>query len=703
MTAQLRRLFERYHAHHEMDRPLLQWIGVVGLVAFPVLYLLRRASGVPGYDDLSLRLVAAALCLFLALRRWWPAAALRWYIGYSYLVVFYCLSFLLSYSMLKNQGGTPFVVNMVIGAVLLILLADWRNTIAMLLGGYFLAVTVLWLTEPAPRIPREFIFAAAGSLLLVVGGALSHQGQKRVEVNRLRLLYAGLAGSIAHEMRNPLAQARHALDTIAASLTPSSPSHGTQLAPAQLASILATVQEGRDAVSRGLQAIELTLQGLQPGSLEPVRAQTLDAVCCVRRAVETFAYHDRAERERVQVDAQGDFRFRGDPTALELVLFNLLRNALYYLPLHPEMRVRITVTPHPSPRIVVRDTGPGIPADMLARLFQEFQTMGKADGTGLGLSFCRRVMRDIGGEIECRSEQGAFTEFILTFPLADPDLAAHAADQQPEAPAARPVHGPLRGRTVLVVDDQALNRTIARALAGQLGMRVVEASHGQEALDLLAGGMRPDAILMDVNMPGMDGLATTRALRGMVGDAAAIPVVAVTANDSAPLRQAAAEAGMQGVIGKPIDQALLAAILGGVLAGSAPAETEPADGQLLNTRRLDDFRRLGMLHDLVPDSLRELRRLTLRLRDCVGAGDLEGAGTALHTLLGLSGEAGAKALHATARGRYEALLEHHSPAGTEWVEELRELLARTEQALRSDYGVVADAERPQTSSHSLRV
>ena len=83
--------------HHE-DRPLLQWIGIVGAVAFPLLYLLRLTSIVPPrYDDIGLRAVATLLCLLLALRRWWPAAQRRFYVGYSYLVVFYCLSFLLSF------------------------------------------------------------------------------------------------------------------------------------------------------------------------------------------------------------------------------------------------------------------------------------------------------------------------------------------------------------------------------------------------------------------------------------------------------------------------------------------------------------------------------------------------------------------------------------------------------------------------------
>src|SRR5690606_20759413 len=186
---------------------------------FPLLYLLRRAT-VPGdqagvYDDLWLRVVAVVLCLGLALRRWWPTTLKPHYIAYSWWVVFYCLSFLMSYTMLRNHGGTPFVVNMVMCAVLIVMLADWRNSVAILLLGYVLALALHLLLDADPVVPRDFVFAAAGSALLVAGGALSHQGQKRVELERMRGVYIGLAGSVAHEMRTPLAQIRHALNNIA--------------------------------------------------------------------------------------------------------------------------------------------------------------------------------------------------------------------------------------------------------------------------------------------------------------------------------------------------------------------------------------------------------------------------------------------------------------------------------------------------------
>lgn len=688
MNAALRKLFEHYRAHHEMDRPLLQWIGIVGCIAFPLFYALRRmAGGAPGYDDWWLRMAAALLCLGLALRRWWPQQIRGGFIAYSWFVVFYCLSFLLSYTMLRNHGGTPQVINMVVGAVLIILLADWRNAILMLMAGYVTASIAYQLTDPQPEMFREFMFAAGGSLLLVAGGAVSHQGQKRVEVNRMRRLYSGLAGSIAHEMRNPLAQVRHALDSIAATLSPGNGAAHPRLSPEQIASVMVIVQQGREAVARGLQAIELTLQQLQPAPPDASRVQTVDALACVRQAVDAFAYEDAGQRSRVQVRDEGNFRFRGDPTAIELVLFNLLKNALYYLPLHPGMTLTITISESPVPRIVVLDTGPGIPEERLPRLFEEFQTAGKAEGTGLGLAFCRRIMQTLGGNIQCRSELGRFTEFTLSFPPAAPEPLVATQDATPNRR--------LAGCTVLVVDDQALNRAIARLRAQELGLQVIEASHGQQALDLLRGGAAPDAVLMDINMPGLDGFATTRLLRELPGPIAWVPVLALTANDSAAVRQAAQAAGLQGVLGKPIDAGELERALGSLLQGqeTPPALDADAAAALLNTRRIDDFKRLGLLDELLPGALADMRRHVQQLSQAEAAADGEGARQALHALVGLSGEAGAQGLHGLARQAYAAVLDGHktdesAAAG------LQELLSATEMALSQHYGVHAPEDAP---------
>ncbi|WP_158290220.1 response regulator [Ramlibacter sp. WS9] len=828
MKELIRSLYERYCAHHDMERPFLEWIGIVGFAAFPLFYLLRQTSALPPlYDDLALRIAASLMCLLLAVRRWWPDRAKRFYIGYSYLAVFYCLSFLLSFTMLKNHGGTPSVVNMVMGAILIVLLADWRNTVAMLLSGYVLSVLVFWATDSDPRIPPEFVISAAGSILVVVVGALSHYGQKRAELERLRLLYAGLAGSVAHEMRSPLMQIRHVLDAVAADLPAAYRAGGSiSFTHQQVGDMLRAVGQGQDAVTRGLQAITVTLQQLNPNAFDAASFRYLSAGQYVKQAVNEFAYEDYTHRARVAVSELNDFSFRGDETAFTLILFNLIKNALYYLPTHPHLTVTVAVDSGRPNRVVVRDTGPGIPADQVAGLFGEFRSTGKAEGTGLGLAFCRRAMRAIGGDIACRSEPGEFTEFILSFPTvpqaqieADEQealrRAAHvlagkrvlvvddeelvrqsissrlaalgcqvdaAADGREALEAMRhwpyelvlmdlhmPVsngfdatrqirrgavpgceHTPivgfsgsptsavgtrarqvgmngfvgkdcstvelaqamaqalegaapqpgepattaLVGKTVLLVEDNAFNRAIVKARLVEWGMQVVEAEHGYKALHLLEAGTRPAVILMDVEMPGLDGLAATRVLRSTMPDSVKnTPVLALTGHSSPERRDAARAAGMNGFLTKPLDPSALRRelihVLGGnrIAAGGATAPAATALTTVLNTRRINEFQRMGILHELLPGCLGEIRRFVARLEECLGSKDRNGVHDALHSLLGMSGEAGAQALHQAVERVYGTISEGEWPRETDWLAQIRRLVDLTEAAMLDHYAV----------------
>jgi len=699
MPALIRRLASGYRAYHETNRSLLEWIGVVGLIAYPLLYALRYTGKLPPlYDDLPFRAVATVCCLLMALRRWWPERLRDWYWGFSYFTVLYSLGFMLPFTLLHNRVATPSVANMVLSVVLIVLLTDWRNTIVMLLAGYALSIGAYWLTAADPRLPVDFlIWWVPVCAVLVAGGSISKYVEKRAELERLRRLYAGLAGSIAHEVRNPLLQMRHVLDAMDTLLAARRPGEPAQLTASQADALAHALGQGRAAVSRGLQAVAVTLQQLNPTAFDASRFRTLSAAQCVSKAVAEYAYDGQAQRASVHVQRQQDFLLRGDETTLVLVLFNLLKNALYYLPVMPQARVTVMVD-GAARSIRVHDTGPGIPAERLARLFEEFHSAGKAEGTGLGLAFCKRAMDAFGGSIACRSEPGSFTEFTLQFP---PATAASPADAAP-APVA------LAGKIVLVVDDQAFNRAAAAAEARALGAEVVEAEHGQQALDLLENGLRPAAILMDVNMPGLTGIETTGRLRSFPAETGAVPVIAITANLSPEVVEAARAAGVQEVLGKPIEPSRLAQVLGQVTgcaaASGLPLLAEPsADGEslLLNTARIDSFRRLDMLDELLTGALPEMQRLASAVRAAAAAGNRAAAEDALHALLGLAGEAGAQALHAACRRHYRVLLEHGLPADPAWTDELAGLAAATQEAVLGQYGPAAAAG--QTSSHSLRV
>jgi len=566
----VRQLARSYRFHHETNSSLLAWIGVVGVVAFSALYLVRFTGKLPPrWDDVWFRVPAIATCLLLALRRWWPQPLARLYLPYSYATVFYCLAFFMPLSLLENQGAPNTVVNMMLGAMLVILLTDWRNTLLMILGGYAASSAFFLATRPAPEFPLEFLYWWVPlCLILVAGGSISKYVERRAELERLRRLYSGLAGSIAHEVRNPLAQVQHSMRT-AQSLLPRGAAEVVTVPRHQLDAIARELAQGTNAAHRGLQAITLTLQQVNGKALDSDSFTLLSAAMCVHKAVQEYAYESVEQRARVEVQVAGDFSFRGEETACVLILFNLLKNALYYLPLHPQASITISVEAAPVHRIVVRDTGPGIAPHRLSELFEEFHSFGKSEGTGLGLAFCRRAMRAFGGDITCDSELGRYTEFTLAFPPA-PEGAQVPMLPLEASPPAPPVS--FSGRTVLVVDDSAFNRAIVKARLRELDLRVIEARHGQEALRLIDEGAQPAAILMDMEMPGISGIEATRSLRERPAPANSIPVLALSANDLPAWREGALAVGMNGYLTKPIQPEILSAELARVLnLDTAPA------------------------------------------------------------------------------------------------------------------------------------
>jgi two-component system CAI-1 autoinducer sensor kinase/phosphatase CqsS len=218
--------------------------------------------------------------------------------------------------------------------------------------------------------------------------------------------------------------------------------------------------------------------------------------------------------------------------------------------------------------------------------------------------------------------------------------------------------------------------------------------HGRAVLEQLRAQEGIDAVIVDLHMPDMDGLDTARAVRASGESWAAIPLVALTARSDEPAVTAATAAGMNAFLVKPVDPPLLYETLarlvtgtpGGRQAGGRAAALELpglVDG-LLNQQRLESYRRLGMLDELLHDYVPEMARLVRKLQAAVESGDADGSRDALHSLLGMSGEAGAMALYQHVRQLYVPLLEDGQwPSGTAWLGELLDLAGRTEEALRA--------------------
>jgi signal transduction histidine kinase len=252
-----------------------------------------------------------------------------------------------------------------------------------------------------------------------------------------------------------------------------------------------------------------------------------------------------------------------DPSRLRQVLLNLLANAVKYTDAGSvELRVLAGAVPD-GLRIEVADTGPGVADAVRDRLFQYFErldTASSAEGAGLGLAIAARIVALLGGTIGHAANPGGGSVFWLELPPAE---VASAAATVPMVPI-RSL--PPSGQRVLLVDDIDMNRDVIGAFLQAAGHEVLLASDGKEALRL-AFEQTLDLILMDVRMPEMDGLETTRRVRALPGRAGRVPIVALTAYSFPDQVAQCREAGMDGHVTKPVDYALLMHAIADAIAG----------------------------------------------------------------------------------------------------------------------------------------
>jgi signal transduction histidine kinase/ActR/RegA family two-component response regulator len=267
---------------------------------------------------------------------------------------------------------------------------------------------------------------------------------------------------------------------------------------------------------------------------------------------------------RVQVESPPDCpMLRGDPTRLQQALLNYAGNAVKFTE-SGQVTLRAIIEDQAGDGVLMRfeveDTGIGIAIESANKLFNAFEqadstTTRKYGGTGLGLVITKKISRIMGGDAGVSSTPGHGSTFWFTALLAKAGHATPPTKPTSDADAETLLASQYRGRRVLLVDDEPVNREVAMTLLNEVGLAVDVATDGIEAMASVERN-RYDLILMDVQMPSMSGLEATRGIRHLA-NGAHTPILAMTANAFAQDKEDCLAAGMDDFLGKPINPNLL--------------------------------------------------------------------------------------------------------------------------------------------------
>ena len=515
------------------------------------------------YENIYLRVITLFFCISVGCYYKLSDKIKKSYFPfYWHLMLILALPFMLSVNLFKNNFNEAWLYWEIFMIFLLALyVPNWLIfTIDLIIGVGGAFLFYLTTTPIFDLTPHFNIFAYL--IVLVFSGIAGLgfvYGNRFVWLDKQHLQHihlTSLAGSIVHEIRNPLNTINLAQNQVNELLQDKDNDN-----KAKLISLNSSIC---DSIKQANEIINIVLSDLKDKPIEASDFSYLSTDKILPEIINTFGYSNLKEKEKVKLDIKDNFIFKAVDDRFTFIIYNLLKNALYYLNEYPNSIVTLGVkTINPSLRkvkndeaiqngdtdtselpqhfmpcndgdridyskyniIYVHDTGPGIPSSIIPKLFGNFFTSGKKDGTGLGLSFCKRNMLAFGGDIICESElakennngeRNSWTKFSLLFPkLSEEEIIK--AQTEPQK------------RKILLVDDQQVNLLTTKSRIEQnLDNIICDITiDSKEAIDL-AKENKYHLILMDIQMPKMNGIATTKEIRKFNKD---IPIIAYTSLD----------------------------------------------------------------------------------------------------------------------------------------------------------------------------
>ncbi|HBH7913051.1 TPA: response regulator [Vibrio parahaemolyticus] len=668
---------------YEYAEPNLTLVGWMGFIGFPLYYFVWDFMFPQSYENLPLRLFCSALFFGIIFRNRLSSSWRKFVHVYYQITITTCLPFFFFYMLLMNDWSNVWVMSFMSAIFLHILLVHvTRVMFAQTFAGIGLATFFAWIAKGFHLdITMDWTHVPIFLFIYVFGNMFYFRNQ--VEHEAKVSLAKSFGAGIAHEMRNPLSGLCTSIDVIQ-SVLPNKKAMGEKdqyVMSGEDVTLLREVSEdAMNIIHSGNETIDLLLTSIDENRVSRSSFKRYSAQSVVEKAIESFSYKRSTDRFAISFDARSEFDFLGSDTLLKYVMYNLFKNAFHHrssdeFHIHVSMQSNDTVN-----QIVVTDNGSGIAPDVIRHIFQDFYTTGKSGSYGLGLPFCKKVMRSFGGNIKCISQPGEWSQFTLTFPPITSDTVTEIKDEltkmksillvsnqdiivqkmadisrfmgfdvtvldvksvfkkkeyefefdlifvdvesldvlenqldriesllsftearvvylfehKPAQRAKKAGHDPIWvetqawllntkatierllydstyisstlpsapldksikrtiKRTIMVVDDNESLRKFTAMLLEKQGFEVVQKEDGQQALDTLEKE-NIDLILMDIEMPIMDGVEASRRIRNSEKPYASVPIIAHTGDSSPVTLDKIGSSGMSDFIVKPADK-----------------------------------------------------------------------------------------------------------------------------------------------------
>lgn len=417
--------------------PRIMVISMIATVCFPLYYIVWHYIFPQPYENLTLRLVGAALFVPSIFLKRWPEWMNKYKSIYWYLATLYTLPFFFIFMLLKNDGSDVWSAATLVALFLMLLWLDWLNIIIQTFFGATLASIAYFMTTSNPQIHFHTLEYIPIFLFAIVVGIATNYSSETLRQERLRAMLA-TANTVAHELRTPLLGIRSG----AAGLRQFLPAlldayqmaknKGLLVEPIRLAhlhSMHGVLERIEAEANHSNIIIDMLLMNTRLSGVKSDNFSLCSISQCVETALQRYSFASEQERERVVWNNGTDFKFLGIELLMVHVLFNLIKNSLYYIAKAGKGRIFISVGKSQSGNLLIfKDTGSGVPPEILPYIFTQFYSWSPDNdnrvGAGIGLAFCRNVMTSFSGSIHCQSQLGEYTEFTLTFPSPTPEEAA---------------------------------------------------------------------------------------------------------------------------------------------------------------------------------------------------------------------------------------------------------------------------------------